>query len=170
MNTASNTIHIRSMFNDTFTSESDPIFRFCLISLSDRENALKIVRETFERFLRELQGGEEVNNSRSYLFAVAHRLIMTRRRSRAPEKAKLTKDASSADAEKIKGLVFEAEGRNLIDSILKLDQSSRQAVYLRYVESLSLREIGQVFGVSPHDASARITGGLNGLRKLTKQA
>jgi len=163
---------LQSAFNQLFSAESDAIFRFCLTRVSDREQALDLVQETFLRLWKTMNEGTEVLNSRAFLFTVAHRLIIDWYRKKKP----VSLDEEGEDGEdehdpidestSSEALAMGAEGRYLMDKIQELNPSYRQAVYLRYVEGLSPPEIGDILGVSANAASVRINRGLNELRKI----
>jgi len=163
----------QAQFEALYSAESDRIFRFCLVRVSEREQALDLTQETFTRLWQSLQGGAVITNGRSFLFTIAHNLIIDWYR----KKKSLSSDAM-ADPET--GEPFEpvsetahedlqiaAEGRFLLEAINKLGPSYKLPVYLRFVEGLSPGEIGEVLGVTAGNASVRITRGLDELRRLT---
>src|ERR1035437_5258430 len=63
-------------FETIYESNSDIIFRFCLIRVSNREQAIDITQETFLRLRQSLQEGKEILNSKAFLFTIAHRLVI----------------------------------------------------------------------------------------------
>jgi DNA-directed RNA polymerase specialized sigma24 family protein len=60
-----------------------------------------------------------------------------------------------------------AEGRFLLEKINELSPTSRDPVYLSYVEGLSPGEIGDILGISANATSVRINRGIAELRKIT---
>lgn len=164
-------------FEAIYGSESDSIFRFCLIRVSDREQALDITQETFLRLWQSLNDGTVVLNNRAFLFTVARRLIIDWYRKKKSisfgdmnnmNKAGDEDDNNEYDpsdemtTDKIE---VEAEGRYLLEKIKELTPTYRHAVYLRFVEDLSPPEIGEILGISANAASVRINRGLEELRK-----
>ena len=63
-------------FELIYRDKSDNIFRFCLIKVSDRDQALDITQETFLRLWQSLQSKEEIRNEKAFLFTIARRLII----------------------------------------------------------------------------------------------
>lgn len=173
----SNHESLQATFNNLFEAESDSIFRFCLFRVSDKEQAMDLVQETFVRVWQTLQAGTAMNNPRAFLFTVAHRLIIDWYRKKKPVSLEAESEYEGMDAvtstdpidEKTSGdsLEMGAEGRYLMTKINQLNLSYRQAVYLRYVEGLSPPEIGEALGLSANAASVRINRGIKELRKLT---
>ncbi len=163
--------------NDQFTaiyeSESDAIFRFCLWRVSDREQALDLVQETFVRLWATLVSGKEMRNTRAFLFTVAHRLVIDWYRKKksysldAMANEETGEAYDQADETTLKQeLELGAEGRFLLEKIQELNPSCRQAVYLRFVEGLSPPEIGDILEISANAASVRINRGIRELRKI----
>jgi RNA polymerase sigma-70 factor (ECF subfamily) len=160
-------------FTARYEADSDAVFRFCLLRVSDREQALDITQETFARFWKSLQGGERIENERAFIFTVARRLIIDwYRKKKAVAFGEISgedgdesfdpPDEATSDA-----IGLSAESRFLLDSISKLAEPNRQAVHLRFVEGLSPPEIGAVMGISAGAASVRVSRGLDELREIT---
>lgn len=163
---------IKHKFEKTYESESDAIFRFCLVRVSNREQALDITQETFLRLWQSLIEGKDILNNRAFLFTVARRLIIDWYRKK---KSISFNDMDYDDEdpqfdppdESSRSLFLGAEGRYLIDKINDLAPGYRQPIYLRFVEDLSPAEIAEILGISTNAASVRINRGLAELRKKT---
>lgn len=167
-------ISLQTTFNSTYETESDAIFRFCLVRVSDREQALDLVQETFSRLWTTLASGKIMSNSRAFLFTVAHRLIIDwyrKKKSLSLEGLGNEESGESFDQadEASFGINLEmgTEGRFLLEKVNELNDSYRQAVFLRFAEGMSPPEIGKVLGISANAASVRINRGIRELRKLT---
>jgi RNA polymerase sigma-70 factor (ECF subfamily) len=173
-NTAAVNSKESAQFHELYNSESDAVFRFCFIRVSDHEQALDLTQETFTRLWQSLIQGKSIENGRAFLFTVAHRLIIDwYRKKKAVSLESLSIDDETrdpyepADEKTHDGAGILAEGRFLLEKINELDQSYRQAVYLRFVEGMSPPEIGDILGISANAASVRINRGLRELRKIT---
>lgn len=160
--------------NDTFKkiyeNESDAIFRFCLVRVSDREEALDITQETFLRLWKSLRDEQNILNSRAFLFTVARRLIIDwYRKKKSLSLEKMLEGESSydiVDDNTVEDSNFSlSEGRYLLSGINELNPSYRDPVYLRFVEGLSPPEIAEILGLSTSATSVRINRGLAELRK-----
>ncbi|MDB5239268.1 MAG: polymerase sigma factor, sigma-70 family [Candidatus Parcubacteria bacterium] len=170
----SNHDSLQLTFDKLFQSEADAIFRFCVLRVSDREQARDLVQETFVRLWQTLQKGTEMTNARAFLFTVAHRLIIDwYRKKKAVSMESLSDEATDesydpADEGTLPdNLELGSEGRFLMSKIKELNDSYRQAVFLRYAEGLSPPEIGKVLGISANAASVRVNRGIQELRQLT---
>ncbi|MFA7000111.1 MAG: RNA polymerase sigma factor [Candidatus Paceibacterota bacterium] len=168
---------IQSTFEAIYKKESDVIFRFCLLRVSNREQALDITQETFLRLWKQMQEDKDIINEKALLFTIARHLIIDWYRKK--KSLSLDMMAFNDNGEKEEGfdvldesttteeLEIGAEGRYLMDQINKLGWAYREPVYLRYVEDLSPPEIGEILGISINAASVRINRGLEELRKIS---
>ena len=167
-------IDLTKKFESVYAIESDAIFRFCVLRVSNREIALDIAQETFLRFWQSLQKDKDILSNRAYLFTIAHRLIIDwYRKKKSLSLDKMIDNEDGADYEVEDQMSTEeklesgAEGRFLIEKINELEPSYRHPLYLRYVEDLSPCEISEIMGISVNAASVRINRGLMELRKIT---
>lgn len=164
---------LQEKFETIYNAETDAIFRFCLVRVSNREQALDITQETFTRLWQSLIQGAQITNQRSFLFTIAHRLVIDwYRKKKNISLESLAKEDEGEDYEPVneraaEDLKLEAEGRYLIAKICELSPSHRQAVYLRFVEGLPPGEIGEALGISANAASVRVSRGIEELRSLT---
>ena len=171
---------IQSTFEAIYKKESDVIFRFCLLRVSNREQALDIVQETFLRIWKQMQEDKGILNEKALLFTIARHLIIDWYR----KKKSFSLDAMAFNGNEEREGGFDvldesttivnqelgAEGRYLIDQINSLESTYREPIYLRYVEDLSPGEIGKILGISANAASVRINRGLVELRKIAGSA
>ncbi len=165
--------NITHIFEKAYENESDAIFRFCLVRVSNREQALDITQETFLRLWQSLSRGEKIQNERAFLFTVTHHLIIDwyrKKKSISLDNMQEKEDGEKyniADKIAIENIEVEAEGRYLLEKIKELTPIHQDPVYLRFVEDLSPQEIGDILGVSANVISVRINRGLMELRKKT---
>ncbi len=161
---------VNTKFEEIYGTESDAVFRFCLLRTSDHELALDLTQDTFMRFWDSLCQEKPVKNCRAFLFAIARNLVIDwyRRKKAVSLESLLFEGAEDkndllACAEKIE---INAEANHLLEKINALDPLYREAVYLRCVEELKPREIAEVLNESANVISVRINRGLAQLRKL----
>lgn len=166
---------IKNTFKKIYELESDAIFRFCLIRVSLRDEAIDITQETFLRLWKNLLEGKEILNSRAFLFTITRHLIIDWYRKKkslsldnimSKEKEGKENGYDVIDEKTTEShLSSLSEGRYLLEKINELALANRDPVYLRYVEDLSPPEIGEILGISANAASVRINRGLIELRK-----
>jgi RNA polymerase sigma-70 factor, ECF subfamily len=157
-------------FAKHYDAYADPLFRFCLWRVSDRETALDLVQDAFMRYWDVMASGKKIDGDRALLFTIARRLVIDHYRKK--KTLSLDDALGDTDATDIPDPssfdLFEsaAEGRRALEAIQRLTSYSRQAVYLRFIEDLSPKEIAEVLDISPNAASVRIDRGLKELKGL----
>jgi RNA polymerase sigma-70 factor (ECF subfamily) len=164
--------NITDIFKNIYQRESDAIFRFCLIRVSDREQALDLTQETFLRLWKTLLEEKKVLNEKAFLFTVARHLIIDwYRKKKSVSLDKMMSQEEEPydlpDEKTTESLLLGAEGRYLLEKIKELPQIYQDSVYLRFVEDLSPKEIAKILDISANVASVRINRGLEELRKKT---
>ncbi|MEK7609789.1 MAG: RNA polymerase sigma factor [Patescibacteria group bacterium] len=167
-----NSHKLRKIFDEVYLAESDALFRFCLVRVSDREQAVDLVQEIFTRFWQNINSGT-IEYPRAFLFKVARNAIIDWYRKKKSISLESMADLETQEPyEQIHDSAIldsrlDGEGRFLISKIRDLGSGYRDAIYLRYVEGLSPPEIAEILGISTNAASVRINRGIEELRKLT---
>lgn len=164
---------LKKNFTVCYQAESDNIFRYCFVRVSNREQARDITQEVFTRLWKQMLQGMEIVNERAFLFTVTHRLIIDwYRKKKSISLESLADDESGESFEPVSetsatDIGLEAEGRYLINKIKELGESYKDVIYLRFIEGLPPPEIGKIIGISANAVSVRINRGIEELRRLT---
>ena len=158
-------------FLESYNLYGDSIFRYALLKISDREKALDITQETFTRAWEYMVRGEEVLNMKALFYRIAHNLIIDEyRRKKNVSLDNLMEegfDYGKNEAERIEG---EIDGKLLMKSLDQLDEKYREALILRYINDLSVKEIAETLGESENNVSVRIHRGLEKARKIFEES
>lgn len=163
----------RKQFEKLYEREADPLFRFCLLRTSSREQARDIVQETFLRVWKAVMEGTPIAHERAFIYTVARNLVIDWYRKGRTESldALLEEDEGTFDvaeegsAERA-ALSFEA--KEAITAIRNLGPKYRDVVYLRLVEDKQPQEIAELLGLKVNVVSVRINRGLLRLRASFK--
>lgn len=146
-------------YNTAVKSYGDPVFRFILRSIKDRERANDIVQDTFEK-LWMLVTEIEFATVKSWLFATAYnRMIdIIRKDSRLVmveyyDDSSLMEDESSGDLNEV-----------LHKALEKLPAQQRAVILLRDYEGYSYQEISSITGLSESQVKVYIYRGRVTLR------
>jgi RNA polymerase sigma-70 factor, ECF subfamily len=131
-----------------FAEYGPALYRFCLFTLRQQQDAEDVVQDTFVKLLQHLQRGAERSTIRSWLFTVAANGCRDRYRVRVrwlPWSTELDRRLTPPDAE----LVCEEDERRqaLQRSARTLRPRDRMLLMLR-VQGLSYREIGAAAGIT----------------------
>lgn len=144
-----------------YDAYADAIFRYCRLKVSGNEVAQDITAETFTRFWQQLRLGKEIPNERALLYRIARNLVIDWYRKKKDQSLDTLTDAgfefpneSHIDAQ------MESEFKEAVAVIKTLDEPTKDALLLRFVEGLSPKDIAQITGESANVISVRITRGL----------
>lgn len=150
-----------------YDEQADSVFRFAYFKLLDRDRAEEVTQEAFVRTWEYLQAGKPVENLRAFVYRVANNIIVDQfRKKRELSLDALRDEGFDAGFEPLVGTDLQmdvAAVRKVIDS---LDAKYRDAVLLRHVNGISVKEIAVILGVSENVASVRIHRGIEKLRLL----
>ncbi len=151
----------QKIFMDCYETHSDSLFRYCFYKTSDREKALDLTQEAFMKTWEYIQEGNQVRNVKSLLFTIANNLVIDSYRK---------KKSSSLDKMLDDGIDFEFEGTEnksdlydieIIKKILDtLDEPYRDAIIMRYIEEMSVKEIAKILGETENNVSVKIHRGI----------
>jgi RNA polymerase sigma-70 factor (ECF subfamily) len=162
----------RQSFIDLYTSESDKVFRYCFLRVSNRDQAVDITQDAFTKLWDQIARGVEINNLRSFLFKIAHNLIIDwyRKKKATSLDVMLEPEDDMVRLQVVDDTQIDldvgTEGRMLIEKIGLLDNTYQHVVYLRFVEDLSPKEIAEIVKLDVNVVSVRINRGVNELRKM----
>lgn len=156
----------KEYFLQSYDTYSDAIFRFCLMKVSDRERAQDITQDVFMRFWQALREGTVLRNDRALLYTIARNLIIDWYR----KKKESSLDAMTEEGFEARGtdevpILQNAMNEEVLRVIHTLDESSREALLLRFVEGFSPAEIAALHGETPNAVSVRINRALKRVRE-----
>lgn len=166
---------LRGAFTKAFETHADELFRHASLRLPSRERALEITQECFLKSWSYASGGGEIRDMRAFLFRTLRNLIIDEYRRNKP----LSLDAmlESAEGELVESLLPRDEtdeleealvrhdARRALEALQTLPDPYREALALRYVESLSPSEIAERIGESENVVFVRVHRGLKKLRE-----
>ena len=167
---------LNKTFIEAYNAHADALFRFCFFKLSDREQAHDYVQETFMKAWKYMSDGQsggrkEMENLRAFLYRIAGNMVIDeyRRRGHRPPQASLEdlhEQGFDPSEDETGSWVDKIDGRQAIELIAEVPEPYGEAVFMRYVQSLSLEEIAEITGETENTISVRVHRGLVRLRKL----
>jgi RNA polymerase sigma-70 factor (ECF subfamily) len=160
------------IFQEVYDHESDAIFRFALIKVSSRDQALDITQDTFMRLWKCMTEKKNISNYKSFLFTICRNLIIDWYR----KKKSISLNAMSEnydnfdviDNSSINNLEINFEAKNILEKIGELNETYQTPLYLKFVEGLSPKEISEIIDISENAVSVRINRGIEVLRDKMK--
>ena len=143
-------------------SVQDPIFRYCLSQLKDAEQATEATQETATRMIRNLGQFAGKSQLSTWILGIARNVCREQKR-------KLHRWNQSTEAEphvecsNEHKLVQQESNARLRKAVNELPSRQREAIALRFFESLSVAEIAKVMSVSTGTVKATLN---NAIKKL----
>jgi RNA polymerase sigma-70 factor, ECF subfamily len=160
------------IFQEVYEHESDAIFRFALIKVSSRDQALDITQDTFMRLWKCMLEEKNISNYKSFLFTICRNLIIDwYRKKKSVSLNTMSEDYDNFDVidnSSINNLEINFEAKNILEKIGELNETYQTPLYLKFVEGLSPKEIGEIIGISENAVSVRINRGIEALRDKMK--
>jgi RNA polymerase sigma-70 factor (ECF subfamily) len=136
---------------DLFERHHGAIYRYLLRTTGSREIAEDITQEVFLRVIKGLDGYQDIDHERAWLFRIAHNLRCdhTRRAYRQPAPSSLNDVEASEPARQ--HLQF-----SLSEALAKLGEDDREAFVLAEIGGLSYADIATICGTSSSAVRSRI--------------
>ena len=157
---------LKEHFLSVYDDYADAIFRFCALKVSTRSIAEDLAQETFMRYWQQLRSGVDIGNDRAFLYAVARNLVIDWYRKRREQSLDAMTDEGFEFASDDHHRISEhAEVREVLAVVNVLDEPSREALTLRFVDGLSPKDIAALTGETANAVSVRINRALKKVRE-----
>jgi RNA polymerase sigma-70 factor (ECF subfamily) len=138
-----------------------------------------VVQETFLRLHRQMsrEGLDSIRNLNAWLYRVAHNLAISERRKRLRERQMqdqvIEDERVRTGEDELDGLgelVRRAACERALEELGKLSDTHREVLLLKVIQGMTLREIGDVLGLTPGNVAYRVNQGLRELARRLKDA
>jgi RNA polymerase sigma-70 factor, ECF subfamily len=125
-------------------------------SVGAKGDVEEVVQDTFVRAFASIDGFRGESSLRTWLFTIARRLLLDRRRSerRRGEQVEVQESDASTDYDALDTVVAEETQHRLRSAMEKLTPTQREVFSLRVGEGLSYREIADSVGTT--EGAARV--------------
>lgn len=164
----------RDAVNELVSIYWHPIYRFISYKIGSPEDAQELAQETFFRFFRSLPNYKKTNAAlKTYLNHIAHNLIIDfwRKKSRSPTLVDIADYHEAKDENNQPEIqAINLEKQEIITTLLqKLPNEQRQAIELRIVAGLPVKEAALAMGKSEAAVKMLQQRALKSLRLLLIQ-
>lgn len=134
---------------------ADAIARFAA-SVGAREDVQEIVQDTFVRAFGSIDSFRAESSLRTWLFTIARRLLLDRRRSerRRGEQLEVQEQDVVTEYDPLDTLIADETRRRMTTALNRLSPTQREVFTLRVSEGLSYKEIAAVAGTT--EGAARV--------------
>jgi RNA polymerase sigma-70 factor (ECF subfamily) len=154
-------------FTAMYDTYADAIYRYFYFRVSDKEQAQDMVQETFTRVWRCVSNGQQIDYEKTFLFTVAHNLLVdSYRKKKSLSLDRLLEDGFAPADNSQRSVEAEAEINQVLKHLDGLDEKYSQVLLLRFVEDLGPKDIAEIVGESENNISVRINRGLAQLRQI----
>lgn len=157
-------------FLKAYEAYSDAIFRYCYFRVYNRERARELSQETFMKAWEYLsRTGKKIDNLRAFLYKIATNLIIDDSRQKGKKTVSLDVlhdegfDPGEDPTGDLKNLI---DNRETLKALEQLDDKYREAVQMRYLNDLSVKEIAHILNDNENNISVKIHRGLSQLRNI----
>lgn len=169
----------RGAFADLVELYKDKIYHLGYRMLGNRQEAEEIVQETFLRVFRSLERYDESMKFSTWIFRIGTNLSIDRLRKRKISyslDAEVVSDRdgegsdwygmlASEDPTPEEQILLSETQRRIRDAIETLPEKYKSVVILKYMEDMSLQEIGDVLGMPVTTVKTRVHRGREFLKK-----
>lgn len=156
----------KAYFLQIYDAYADDIFRFCTLKVSSRELAQDLTQEVFTRFWQAVREGTHMRSERALLYTIARNLVIDwYRKKKERSLDSILEQGHEFSGDDAGEVTQEAEMAEVLRVIHGLDDASREALVLRFVEGFSPKEIAQLTGESANAVSVRLNRALKKVRK-----
>lgn len=134
---------------------ADALGRY-VASLGERDAAEEVVQDTFVRAFASLESFRGDSSLRTWLFTIARRLVVDRRRAarRRREVGNLDDVDAATEYTALDGMIAGEAQRRVREAVGRLSPTQREVFLLRVNEGLSYKEIAEVAGTT--EGAARV--------------
>jgi RNA polymerase sigma-70 factor (ECF subfamily) len=158
---------MKEAFEQAYAEYADALFRYALLKVSDRETAKDVVQDTFKKTWEYIAAGNSITHWRTFLYTAASRLVIDHYRKKKTFSLDLLAESGfePIDHHTVSPEIA-IDGEQAIKLLGQLPPLYRDAVFMRYVDELSLSEIAVITGELENTLAVRIHRGLQKLKKI----
>jgi RNA polymerase sigma-70 factor (ECF subfamily) len=158
-------------FDALYARHRGGLYRFLLRGLSNRATAEEVYQEVWSRVIAARQRYRPEAKFSTWLYQIAHNLLVDQYRRKAPEQdgadieVALAQFADDDGRQPERELSSFEERRRLQQAIGALPDEQRIALQLRLEQELSLEEIGRITGAGRETVKSRLRYAMDKLRE-----
>lgn len=158
-------------FIKTYDQFADAIFRHCVFRVSDREKAKDIAQGTFVRVWDYMSQGKEIDNMRAFLYRIANNLIIDEYRKKRDDSLDRMRDEEGFDIgfEQMRDIETKDEHTQALALLECLPDKYREALVMRHIDGLSVKDIAHLTHESENVISVRIHRAIERMRMLSNE-
>ena len=137
-------------------------------SIGAQDDVDEVVQDTFVRAFASLDGFRGESSLRTWLFTIARRLVLDRRRAarRRGEQVEVHENDAATEYDSLDGVVAAETQRRLLSALEKLSPTQREVFVLRVSEGMSYAEIADTVGTTEGAARVHYHNAMRTIKEL----
>lgn len=147
---------LEKVFVESFSSYGDAIFRFCMIKVSNVEQAEDMTQEVFTRYWQYLRDGKEMSNTRSFLYTIANNMAKDWYKKKKAVSLDDRLEVGQMPTDRAAGPEIVASYQEVLDTIEDMEQKDKEVLLLKYVEGLEPKDIAPILEETANTISVRL--------------
>ena len=139
-----------------------------LASIGARADVDEVVQDTFVRAFASIDGFRGESSLRTWLFTIARRLVLDRRRTakRRGEQVEVQESDAATEYDPLDGVVADETQHRLRSAVEKLSPTQREVFVLRVSEGMSYAEIADTVGTTEGAARVHYHNAMRTIKEL----
>lgn len=154
-------------FDHAYRVLADPLFRYCVFKVSDRDTALDLVHESFAKAWEYAERGKPIVDLKAFLYKTLRNRIVDHYRGKTHDSLDSLAEHGFDPEDTTPDLVDQLDGARIIELIKTLPPDTRDVMFFRYVNELSFAEISALTGESVNTLTVRAHRGMQKLKEIT---
>ena len=162
---------MRTAFLSAYEEHADALYRYCFFKIHDADLAKDLLQDTFAKTWHYLSSGKKIDNVKAFLYRSVNNQIIDEYRKKKHSSLEALQEERGFDPESPEesSYIERLDGERALKLLEFLPRAYRDAIFMRYVEELTLPEIAEIIGESENTISVRIHRGIKKLRELFDQ-
>ena len=157
----------KDQFLDIYDRYASDLYRFCLLKVSRREVAEDLTQEVFMKYWQQVRQGTEIGNDRALLYTIARNLVIDWYRKKKEQSLdSMAEQGIEFGTDDHKTITEHVAVREVLAVIGQLDEPSREAMTLRFVDGLSPADIAEITGETANTISVRLNRAVKKVQEL----
>ncbi len=147
---------------------ADAIYRHVFFRVFQKNRAEELMQETFMKTWEYISKGNNIENTRAFLYKVANNLIIDNARKKKEESLDQILEENPGREPGYSGdkdIENQVLLKEVSEKIKYLEEEERNIITLRYFDDLDPKEIAEIIGISANNVSVKLTRALKKLRE-----
>jgi len=158
---------LQSVLTNAHNQYYNDLRRYSVYKLSNNALSEDLVQETFLKTWKYLVEGGKIQAMRSFLYHIINNLIIDQyRKHKTVSLDALVEDGFEIGSDEQARIFNQHDGDTALLMVSRLPAKYRKIIYMRYKQSLSLKEMSEATGQSRNAVAVQVCRGMKKLKSL----